>query len=107
MKKVSILLLAVLLIGGSFSVLLVRLARVERENARQREQIAVMRESVGQAREAFHRVLEAQIRSRIHYGTSVGLSFSGTPERQEDIDFETLVDLDTEIEMLEAVSKER
>ena len=107
MKKTSMLLLAALLIGGSFAFLLVRLARVERENdqlrtqiasavhqkqeravvnqepeypvreyfdgyqdplppspmdslihenARQREQIAVMRESAARARAAFDRM---------------------------------------------------
>ena len=44
MKTRSIILLSGLIIGLAFSVLLVRVASLERENARQCEQIAVMRE---------------------------------------------------------------
>ncbi|HLK57423.1 MAG TPA: hypothetical protein VKU00_12710 [Chthonomonadaceae bacterium] len=52
MKRI-ILLISSLAVGFVFSCLLVRIASLERENARQREQIAVMRETVTWAREAF------------------------------------------------------
>ena len=97
MKPRSILLLSGLIIGLAFSVLLVRLTSLERENARQREQIAVMRETAAQAREAFE-----MTHMRPH--CSVGAPGPNTDAGRQ---YKAVKDLDAEIETLEIVSKEK
>ena len=120
MQNRLIFLLSGLVISFAFSCLLVRIASVERENARQREQVARMRESAGFAREAFDRM---QKEPEIEPGLTIIGSFSEEEIRRFQKDYEAeqaakrqraeadkqeaIKDLDADIETLEAVSKER
>ena len=105
MKARSILLLSGLIIGLAFSVLLARLTSLERENARQREQVAVMRETTTQAREAFDRMQKTAPPEPVIAGFRSGPPSEGDFTR---IDHGKAVsDLDAEIETLEIVSKEK
>ena len=98
MKNRSILLLSGLLTGLAFSVLLVRLTSLERENARQREQIAVMRETATQAREAFDRMQPVPLPCLMSVPIPKFISKASRSANK---------DLDAEIETLEIVSKEK
>lgn len=95
MKRTTILTLSGLIITLAFSILLMRLASLERENPRQREQIAVIRETATQAREAFDRMMAPPKFALPGYTSRLVLESEHTN------------DLDAELETLEIVSKGR
>ena len=119
MKTHTIITVA-LLITVCFSGLLIRLSAQDHEIARQREQIAMMRETAEQARQAFDRM---QKRPEPDFNLSIIGDF--TPEQVDQFEKEfqekrvarkqkevtdkqqATKDLDAEIETLEIVSKER
>lgn len=104
MKNRSILLLSGLLIGLAFSVLLVRLTSLERENARQREQIAVMRKTATQARKAFYYM--ESYRSCIRPGMDDEWSHITRKHAEAELKANSK-NLDAAIQTLENISKEK